>query len=210
MQFVPERFIGGTIRLAPHEFLVSSRTLRHDDRPIPLYDLFGAPLWIGRMKCDSKEVSYLEKQREAQLLEAEEALTGGGFSMVSNVQRFMKRKLEPMLFYTDNAILNPGNTTVIFRANIKPDPFVTQMEALVAYPFPVRNALSKIVLYRPRNYSSGRSLPGFSPSENEGQRILEVTGFQIGRDGLAGNALKCLTYPKFRNRYVQATKSVIG
>lgn len=207
MQFTPERLVSGCVRLAPEEFLVATRTLKPDNRSVPLYDLFGLPLWLGRVRCTAEEITQLETLREEQLLAAESALVGGAFSMVSNVQRLMKRKLEPMMYFTDNAILNPGNTTVIMRAGIRPEQMTADMEGLKAYPVPRKNALSTIVFYKVRPQGAGRTLPGFV-LDTHGKGVMEVTGFQIGREGLLGNALKGLTYPRFRSRQVHMTTAI--
>ncbi len=203
MKLIKENFSHGIVALKSNEFLVATRTLVPDDRMVPLYDVFGGPLWMGRMLCTDEEAKQLERLRERQLEEAGSALVGGAMSMISNVQRLMKRHLEPMLYYTDNAVLNPGNSTVIMRTGIRPLGLSVDMESLAAYPLPRRNTLSAMVLFRPRSYSGMSDLPGFVGNWLSPQRVMEVTGFQIGRKGLTGNGVKSLTFPRFRYTSVQ-------
>ncbi len=210
MRLFREYFYNGIVRLAPNEFLVATRTLKPDNRIVPLYDLFGPPLWLGRMRCSDDEIKRLTNLRDQQLEEAESALMGGAISMVSCAQRLMRRSLEPMLYFTDYSILNPGNSTVIMRTRALPDMLASDLEHFAAYPIPRKNSLSAMVLYRPRSYGGARELPGFSINSDSTTTVMEVTGFQIGREGLVGNGVKSLMFPRFRHRNVQICKTSVA
>lgn len=202
MSFTRERYaIQGSIRLHEREFIVGTRLLRHDDRKIPLYDLYELPMIIGRFSCSHERFQRIVRAREEQLERATEALTGGAVSMISNIQRLLKKHLEPMLYLTDNDVLNTGNTTVIMRAHIRPDQMFTDMAPWEAYPvFPYR--LSRFVFFRPRIGWHGVGVPVFAPA-NDGDIKLEVTGYQTGRYGLPENGLRTLRFPTVKPSRVQ-------
>jgi len=199
----------GGVKLEINEFLVATRVVKPDYNKVPLHDQFDLPLWFGKAKCTTSETKAYNACRQQHLEDAERLLLGSAISMTSSAQKMMKHGLEPMLLFTDHDVLMSGNSTVILRARIRPTSEVEDMEGLEAYPFLRKQGLSRLVLYRPRLGYHG-PLPGYVPFPDErGYDVLEVMGFQVGREGLKGMGVRGLTFPKLRTSRVLRCKSDI-
>lgn len=103
--------------LGRHDYLVVSRTLSPSSDPTnPLRAYFDIPILKGLVHIDNQPFEdEIQLNAETTLQRAEEALRGSVISYINAAQKLVNAGIDPLFLITEDAILNPGTTTVIMR-----------------------------------------------------------------------------------------------